>query len=100
MLLRLDLLQCQLLAYFQRRQLVLERLVFFVLAFLGLLINLEEAFKLQHRSGHAEDKLLIFRFGFDIDARLIEHGRHHLRRDKALPDQFVNFVFVLTPDIS
>ncbi len=48
MLLRLQFTQCELLAHFQCRQLVLERLVFFVLGVLGFLVNFQEAFKLQH----------------------------------------------------
>ena len=39
---------------FERRQLVLQLLVFFVLAFLGFFVDLQEAVELQHRSGHAE----------------------------------------------
>ncbi len=50
----LKLLQRQLLARDQQRQLVLKRLVFLVLAVLRLLVDLEEAFELQHRAGHAE----------------------------------------------
>ncbi len=41
-------------SFFERRQLVLQRLVFFVLGLLGLFIHLEEAFELEHRSGDAE----------------------------------------------
>src|SRR5579864_8251612 len=47
-LLGLELAQREGLACFQRRQLVLERLVFLVFAFLGFLVDLEEAVELEH----------------------------------------------------
>ena len=53
-LLRLQVLQRELLAFHQRGQLVLQRLVFLVLAVLGLLVDLQEAFELQDRTGNAE----------------------------------------------
>ncbi len=95
-LLGLQALQRQLLARDQQRQLVLERLVFFVLGVLGLLVDLEEAFELQDRTGHAEAVAGVarLRLGIDVDGRLVEDGRVHLRGDKALPDELVDLVLV------
>ena len=54
MLLGLERFEAQRLALLQRRQLVLERLVFIVLGLLGFFVDLEEAFELEDRSGDAE----------------------------------------------
>ncbi len=94
MLLRLQLLQRKLLSSFQRRQLVLQFFVFFVLAFLRLLVNSQEAIELHHRSGHAEPKRFTFALRVDIDRRLVEDRRHNLRRHKALPDQLIDLEFI------
>ena len=53
-LFRAEAFQRQLLAFDQQRQLVLQRLIFFVLAVLGLFVNFQEAFELQDRAGNAE----------------------------------------------
>ena len=93
MLLRLQLLERQTLTLFERRQLVLECLVLFVLAFLRFFINFQETFELEHRTGHAEVVGAI-RNAVDIDGCLIEHRRQHLRGDEALPDELVNLVLI------
>jgi hypothetical protein len=54
MLLREQRLQRQLLPGFERREFVLQFLVFFVLAVFGFLVDLEEAVELHDRSGDAE----------------------------------------------
>ena len=94
MLLRLQLLERQTLTLFERRQLVLECLVLFVLAFLRFFINFQETFELEHRTGHAEVVGAI-RNAVDIDGCLIEHRRQHLRGDEALPDELVNLELIL-----
>ena len=94
MLLRQQRLQRQLLPRFERRELVLQLLVFFVLAVLGLFINFQEAVELHHRSGNAEPENVAAGFRVDVDRGLVEHSRIHLRGDKALPDQLVNLEFV------
>ncbi len=73
---------------------MLEFFVFFVLAFLGLFVNFEEAVELENRAGNAEPECVRTRFSIDVDGRLIEDRRHDLRRHKALPDQLVNFEFI------
>ncbi len=83
----------------QQRQLVLERLVFFVLAVLRLLVNLQEAFELQDRAGHAEAVGFVAVLGIDVHGRLIEDRRIHLRGDKALPDQLVDLVLVFLEEL-
>ncbi len=84
----------ELLAFGQHRQLVLERLVFFVLAVFRLLVNLEEAFELEHRTGNAEAVNVIAALGVDVHRGLVEDGRVHLRGHKALPDELVDLEFV------
>ncbi len=54
MLLRLDLLEAQRLAFGYRRQLVLQILVFFVLLVLAFFVHLQEAVELQNAAGGAE----------------------------------------------
>src|SRR5256885_6845689 len=68
--------------------------IFFILALFRLLINLEETFKLEHRTGHAE---VVSAIGdrVDIDGGLIEDSRQHLRSDKTLPNELVNLVLIL-----
>ena len=81
------------------RQLVLERLVFLVLGVLGFLVNLQETIELQHRSGDAEvDSVSLTVLGIDVDRRLIEDRRRHLRSQKTLPDQFVDLASRLPAD--
>ena len=94
MLFRVEGLQRQLLAFGERRQLVLERLVFFVLVVLRLLVNLQEAFELQHRASDAEAIVHAACCGVDIDRGLVEDRRIHLRSHKALPDELVNLELV------
>src|SRR5215813_1049499 len=94
MLLRLELPESESLANLQGRQLVFQSLIFFVFGLLRFLINFQEAFKFQDRPGDTESKRLIWSFGFNIHAGLIEDRGIHLRGNKALPDQLVNFVFI------
>ena len=49
-------------------------------------VNFQKAIELHHRTGDAEIVAAI-RFGYDIDGGLVEDRRHHLRRDKALPNE-------------
>ena len=93
-LLRLQFLQSQLLARLERRQLVLQLLVFLVLAFLGLFVDFQEAVELHDRSGDAEPVAVVALLGVDVDRGLIEDRRHYLRRDEALPDQLVDLELV------
>ena len=86
MLLGKQALQRQLLAFDQHRQLVLERLVLFVLGVLRFFVNFQEAFELQHRTGDAEAVRRVTGFCVDVDGRLVEDGGVHLRGDEALPD--------------
>ncbi len=79
---------------FERRQLVLQLLVFLVLAFLGLFVNFQEAVELHDRSGHAEPVAVVALLGVDVDRGLVEDGRLDLRRDEALPDQLVDLELV------
>ncbi len=74
---------------------MLQFLVFLVLAVFGFFIDLEEAVEFHDRSGYTEPEHVAARFGIDVNRRLVEHGRVHLRGDEALPDQFVDFEFVL-----
>ena len=91
------------LALFERRQLVLERLVFLVLGVLGFFVDLEEAFELQHRSGDAEVVACgalrcqpqPWDAGVDIDRGLVEDGGGHLAGDEALPDELVNLELIV-----
>ncbi len=95
MLLRLQLLQRELLPSLQCRQLVLQLFVFFVLAFFRLLIDPEEPVKLHHRPGHAEPvNIAVLRFRVDVHRSLVKDRGHNLRRHKALPDQLVDLKFI------
>ncbi len=73
-LFRAQALQRELLAFYQRGQLVLQRLIFFVLAVLRLFVDLQEAFELQDRAGDAEAIAVVarLRLGIDVDGGLIE----------------------------
>ena len=75
----------------ERRHLESTFFVFFVLAFLRFFVNLQEPVKLQDRASHSEPECLVARLCIDIDRRLIEHCRVHLRRHKTLPDQLIEF---------
>ena len=94
MLFRLQAPQRELLTLLKRRQLVLERLVFFVATFFGFLVDLEEAVELQHRAGDAEEECVAVGLRIDVHRGLIEHRRIHLRGDEALPDQLVELELV------
>jgi hypothetical protein len=94
MLLRLQFFERQLLSGFEWRQLVLQFLVFFVFAFLRFFVDSEETVKLKHGSGHAEPVRFAPAFGVDVNRGLIEHSGIDLRRNKPLPDQFVDLVFI------
>ncbi len=73
MLLRLQLLERELLSCFQRRQFVLQLFVFFVLAFLRLFVDSQEAVELQHRSSHAEPETSrVLSLRIDVHGRLVE----------------------------
>src|ERR1035441_9892273 len=78
-------LQRQLLPGFERRDFVLQFLGLFLLAVLGLFIDLEEAVELHDRSGYAEPEHVAPRLGIDVDRGLVEHGGVHLRSDETLP---------------
>ena len=93
MLIGLDRVQHQRLTLVQFGQLVFERLVLVVLLVLGLFVDLEETVKLQHRAADPEIVAAIS-FGFDIDSRLVIDRLHHLRGDKALPDQAIELVLL------
>ena len=90
----LERLQRQRLPFLEFGQLVLQRLVFLVLAVLGLLVDLQEAFELQHRATHPEAVIHALAAGVDIDRRLVKDRRVHLRRHKALPDELVNLELI------
>ena len=96
----LERLQRQLLAFRQLRQLMLQGLIFFVLAVLGLLVDFEKSFELQNRTGDAKTVIHAATLRVDIDGGLIEDGRIHLRRDKALPDELVNLELVFLQVLS
>ena len=78
-LLRFQLFQSKLLPGFKRRQLVLEFFVFFVLAFFGFFVHLEETIELEHGPGHTEPEVVGTRFCIDVDRGLIEDGGSDLR---------------------
>ena len=86
MLLRLQFFQRQLLARFEWRQLVLQFLVFFVLAFFRFFIDFQEAVELHHRASHAEPEHIAAGFCVNVDGGLVKDRWSHLRSDKALPD--------------
>ncbi len=94
MLLRLQFLQGELLPGLECRQLVFEFFVFLVLVFFRLLIDLQEAIELQHRSRNAEPESLRSGLGVDIDGRLVEDRGHNLRSHKPLPDELVNLELI------
>ncbi len=73
---------------------MLECLVFFVLAVLGFLVNLEKALELEHRTSNAEAVNLVAVLRINVHGRLVEDRRVHLRGHKALPDELVNLIFV------
>ena len=94
MLLRLQTLQRELLPRFQRRQLVLQLFVFLVLSILRFFVDFQEAVELHHRSCDPEPELVRAIFSINVYSCLVEHGGHHLRRQKALVDQLVDLEFV------
>ena len=75
MLLRLQLSQRKLLPGFERRQFVFQFLVFFVLAFLGLLVNSQESIELEHGPGHTEPESLVPTLRVDVDRGLVKDCR-------------------------
>ena len=93
MLLRLQLLHRQRLALLERRQLVRQRLIFFVFRVFRFFVNFQEAVKLQHRPSHAEG-IGAITLRFNIDGGLVENSRGHLRGNEPLPDELVNLIFV------
>ena len=62
----------------------------FIVVVLGFFIDREETVELEHRTGHAQ--LVVT--GSDVNAGLVENGGLHLRPDKALPDEIVEFELV------
>ena len=93
-LLRLQFLERQFLAGFERRQFVLQFLVFLVLAFLGFLVHFEEAVELHDGPGHAEPESVGAGLGVDIHRGLVEDSGRDLRSHETLPDQLVDLVLV------
>src|SRR5579864_57980 len=93
-LLGLEFAQGQFLAGLERRELVLEFLVFFVLAFLGLFVDFQEAVELEDGSGYAEPIGVVALLGIDVDGGLIEDCGIDLRGDETLPDQFVDLELI------
>src|SRR5581483_10595173 len=83
-----------LLSRFQRRQLVLELLLFLVLAFMRFDVQLEEAIEFGHRTRHTEPEASVRSSCVDIDSSLVEDCSIHLRRNKTLPDQLVDLVLI------
>ena len=95
MLLGLDRLEAQLLAFGHQRQPVLQLLVVFVLLILAFFVDFQEALELRHAAGGAEHvRRAVLALGGHVDGGLIEHRRRHLRRDKAHPDQPVQLQLV------
>ncbi len=91
----LNSLKLQRLAFGNGGKLVLQLLVVFVLLVLAFFVDLQEAVELEHAAGGAEQVIgLALAFGGDIDGGLIEHGRHHLRSDKAHPDQAIQLQLI------
>ena len=79
-----------------RRQLVLQLLVFLVLLVLAFLVDRQEAVELRHAAGGAEQvRRAVLALGVDVDGGLVEHRRRHLRGDEAHPDQPVELELVL-----
>ena len=95
-LLGLQFLERKFLPGFERRQLVLEFLVFFVLSLFGLFIDSQESVELEYRSGHTEPEHLVAILGVDVDRRLIKHRRIDLRSDETLPDQLVDLELIFS----
>ena len=94
MLLGLQFLERELLSGFERGQLVLQFLVFFVLAFFRFFVDSEEAVELEHRSGHAEPENVGAVLGVDVDRGLVEDRGIDLRGHEALPDQLVDLELI------
>ncbi len=94
MLLGLQLVELEGLAFIERGQFVGERFVVFVFFIFRFFVDFEEAVELQHRSGYAEVVVAVG-FGDDVDGRLVEDCRRHLRGDEALPDELVEFVLLV-----
>jgi hypothetical protein len=66
-----------------RRQPVLQLLVFLVGLVLAFLVDLEEAFELEHRTGGAEQVVgAVVPLGGHVDGGLVEQRRHHLAATK------------------
>src|SRR5262249_1192571 len=88
LLLRLERLELQNLALCNRRELVLELVVLFVLLVLALFVNTQEAVKLLDTSRSPEDVArAVLALGDNINGRLIEQRRIHLASDESHPDQ-------------
>ena len=78
-----------------QRQPMLQLLVVLVLLIFAFFVDFEEAFEFRHAAGGAEHVCrAILALGSHIDGGLIEHGRHHLRRHEAHPDQPVQLQLV------
>ena len=74
---------------------MLHLLVFLVGLVLAFLVDLEEAFELQHRAGGAEDVVhAVLALGRHVDGGLVEERRHHLAGHEAVPDQPVELHLV------
>src|SRR4051812_38823577 len=77
--------ELELLAPFNQRQLALGLFIILRLLVAPLLIDFEEAVELLHRTCGAENESP----GFNVNCRLVEDGRSHLRSDEALPDETI-----------
>ncbi len=76
------------LAFGHQRQAMLQLLVVFVGLVFAFLVDLQEAFEFQHRSGGAEDVIhAVLALGGDVDGGLVVERRHHLAGHEAIPDQ-------------
>ena len=95
MLFGVELFQLQLFALLDLRQLVLGLFVLFVLLVFALFVDRHEAVELDDRAGGAEQVTLA---RLDVNRRLVEYGRHHLRSNEALPDQLVERQLILAQE--
>ena len=94
MLLRLQLNQLQRLTVIQLWQAIRKIIIIGVLCVLSFLVHFQKSIELEHRAGDAIVVVAI-RLGDNFNRGLIKQRRHHLRRQKALPNQLVEFVLLL-----
>ena len=74
---------------------VLEVFLVLVLLILAFQVDHSKTVELEHRARSAERvKRFVRSLGADLDGRLVEQRRVHLRGDEAFPDQRIDLQFV------